>query len=602
MFKEIKELIDLLSAPQRKQLFTLQLLVIFMAISEMISIFSIGPFMAVIANNDLITSNPYLNYLYTYFSFSDNASFIFSLAALIIIIMITAASISMFCTWRLAHFAQKIGAEISMKLYNFYLHEDWLFHSCNNSADLVSKVGVECNRLTNTVINQILMFGQKIFLVLLITMGILIYNPAVGLIGFSLIAVSYVILFNTVRKNLLLNGQNVSKANKLRTKLMQEGFGGIKDLLLNGRQESFTQRYQDISKLFAASQGNTVALAQMPRYILELIAFVSVLLLIMYFVSNDSSSLATILPTLAIYSVAGLKLLPAFQQIYASVASMRANLASFRLVKDDLKEANLFFEQNLAHDQKITFCQQIEIKDLSFGYPVKDNNVINNLSFKINKNQMIGIVGPSGSGKSTLVDLIIGLIEPSDGEILVDNKKLVAYRNYGWKKNIGYVQQNIFLIDDSIQKNIAFGIPVDEIDSKKLNNAIKMANLEELIANLPNGLETNVGERGVQLSGGQKQRIGIARALYNDPEILIFDEATSALDGISEKSVMKALDNFASRKTMIMIAHRLSTVKNCDQIYVLKEGKIEDSGTYDELMSTNKTFQAMSNLSKKNEE
>ena len=333
---------------------------------------------------------------------------------------------------------------------------------------------------------------------------------------------------------------------------------------------------------------------------MELVSFSAAVLLVMYFLVSNQGNLEIILPMVSIYALAGFKLLPAFQQIYFSIATIQANIASYENIQADLKASAMNDVQDIQGSlrdntlEKIKFLHAIQLSNISFAYPGAPQNLLSNLTITFPKNQVIGLVGPSGSGKSTLIDILMGLVEPNAGELKIDEQILRASQKRLLQDTIGFVSQTIFLADSSIKENIGFGIPSSEIIDERVLQAVRLAHLEDVISSLPNGIDTFVGERGVQLSGGQRQRIGIARALYNDPEILVFDEATSSLDGLTEKLIMEAVNSFSGKKTIILIAHRLSTVKSCNLIYFIENGKIADQGTYQHLLESNTSFKKMS--------
>jgi len=398
-----------------------------------------------------------------------------------------------------------------------------------------------------------------------------------------------------VRSRIVRNGKSISRLQSERYQVMSEGFGGIKDILLLSRQNNFVQRFISLSEEFATASGENTALGQLPRYAIELLAYISVITLVLYLIVTYEGDLGVILPMLSVYALAGFKLLPAFQQIYSSFTLIKSHLAAYNAIRDELLKSTLLDISGTSsnYSVKTRFNKTIKFRNITFIYPGKKEPALNSLNLEIESKQIIGLVGPSGSGKSTFTDILLGLIDPSSGQIFIDGEILSNNNKQNWQKNLGFVPQSIFLSDATIKENIAFGISQELIDHDKITKVIKLAHIDEFLNDLPDGINTKVGERGVQLSGGQRQRIGIARALYDDSEVLVLDEATSALDGITEKNVMKAILDFSGKKTIIIIAHRLSTVKNCDQIYIMDKGKVIDFGKYDDLFNRNSIFKKM---------
>ena len=600
MFANLKKLFSLLSPSQRRNLFLLQFLVIFMAFAEIASVFSIGPFMALIGNLDQLNGDGLIAEAYKFSGITDQNNFIIAFGATVISILTLSALISTFTLWRLAMYGAKVGADLGNRLFSYYMNESWLFHSQRNSSDLVNKISVETTRVTGSIILQLMFLNAKATLVLFLSVSIFILDPKIALSGVAIFSFAYLFIYRLVKKQLELNGNMHTQGNRARFQLMSEGFGGIKEILLLGRQNFFKKRFFIASENFFYAWGNSQVLSSVPKYFMELVSFSAAVLLVMYFLVSNQGNLEIILPIVSIYALAGFKLLPAFQQIYFSISTIQANIASYENIKSDLKSSAVHYsDYNYEDDasvssESISFSKAIMLSNISFSYPETSQSLISNLSIEFPKNQVIGLVGPSGSGKSTIIDILMGLVEPDAGELVVDSSALNLLQKRALQNSIGFVSQSIYLADSSIKENIAFGIPPDLIVNTDITRALKLANLEDVIQSLPNGVDTFVGERGVQLSGGQRQRIGIARALYNDPEILVFDEATSPLDGLTEKNIMKAIDSFAGQKTIILIAHRLSTVMNCNLIYYMENGKIIDQGTYQYLIESNANFKQMS--------
>jgi HlyD family secretion protein len=600
MFTQLKELHSLLTIEQRKKLSRLQFLVILMAFAELGSVLSIGPFMALVGDMSQLQGDGIVGDIFRMSGLEDPRAFLFWAGIGVLVALTIAALISMFTIWRLSMYGARVGAELSSRLYRHYMHQPWLFHSSGSSSQLTNQIAQECTRITNGIINPLMQMNARIVMAALMTIAIFVFNPAVAITGLVIFAVAYMAMYKIVRQRLIRNGGTITSAQRMRFKLMGEGFGGIKDALLLGRQQVFTDRFDQASIRFADAQGKNQVMSQIPRFVMELVAFGSVIFLILYLLAAHDGNLGTILPLLSVYALAGFKLLPAFQQIYSSISGIRGNLTAFEGLRDDLRAsatATLQLTPSYNSGERITPRKSIELKNVQFTYPGKAEPALRDLTINIGVNQVIGLVGASGSGKSTAIDLLLGLIQPEKGELLVDGGPVTKQQLRAWQNSLGFVPQSIFLADSSIRENIAFGLPPELVDEEKVQRAATMAHLDELLAELPEGLNTRVGERGVQLSGGQRQRIGIARALYHDADVLILDEATSALDGITEKLIMDAIHDFSGKKTIIMIAHRLTTVKQCDNIFMMSHGEVVDSGTFDELSARNQVFQRMANHS-----
>lgn len=602
MYSLIKQLFTLLTSKQRKRFYRLQVLVIAMAVMELFSIASIGPFMALVADPTLIQSNTILAELYQLSGLNNSNDFLF-LAGLTVLIMLGLSSlISVFTTWRLSLFAYSVGTEIANRLYTYYLQKNWLFHSNTSSSQLTKKITTETNRITQQIIKPLTQLNAKAFLAVLISIAILIYNPLVAFAGLTMFLVGYLIIYKLVRKQIVNNGKAISSTNAQRFHLMHDGFGGIKDILLLHRSTDFINQFNQTGKTLAKAQGINVALSETPRYFMEFIAFGAMIGLVLIQLKLHDGTLSQVLPILAVYALAGFKLLPALQQIYSNTTQIKGNLAAFETIKSDLNAS----QEQISKDKTTAEIHQglnldqfknIVLENITFFYPNKETPALKDLSLHIPINTTVGFVGESGSGKSTTIDLILGLIQPDQGQLCLDHTPITAQNLAAYQANIGFVPQSIFLSEGSIAENIAFGIKRADIDLKQVQQAIQLAHLEELVISLPEGLDTKVGERGVKLSGGQRQRIGIARALYHNSHLLVFDEATSALDGITEKIIMDAIHELSGQRTIILIAHRLKTVQKCDTIFLMEKGKLIGQGSYIDLVERNIKFKEMDRFS-----
>ncbi len=594
MFKLIRNLFNLLSTNQRKRFYVLQFLVIVMSVFEILGVASIIPFMALVGDMSQLEQNTFFAKVYSQSGVASESQFVFYIGLCVLGLLFVSMIISIFTTWGLSMFANKIGTEIADRLYTYYLQKGWLFHASGSSAQLTKKIATETMRVTGAVLVPLMQMNSKVVLSLLMSLSIFFYDPKVALIGLSIFAISYFFLFKGVRNRLNKNGIAISEVNEERFRLMNEGFGGIKDLLLMGRDNDFINRFNRSGKTLAYSQGTNAALAQAPRYFVELLAFGSMIVLILYLIATHNGNLGMILPILSVYAIGIIKLLPAFQQIYSSIAIIKANIPAFESIQQDLHDSlhkeskSQQFEQNHLNPK-----HSISLENITFTYPNKEEPALNKLDMLIPSNSVIGIVGPSGSGKSTLIDILLCLIEPDNGNLKIDDEIINRQNRRSWQNTIGFVAQTIFLSEGTIAENVAFGIPEKQINLSQVQKVLKLAHLSDFISTLDQGIYTKVGERGVQLSGGQRQRIGIARALYHNAEVLVFDEATSSLDGITEKMIMEAIHNFSGKKSIILIAHRLKTVKKCDKIFFIDKGRVADQGTYQELVENNKHFKDM---------
>ena len=596
MLRVIKQLFAVLTPAQRKSYYFLQFLVILMAIMEIVGVASIVPFMALVGDMDQLNQDSIFGKAYIASGINTEFKFVLMLGISVLMLLIIASTVSIFTIWRLTKFAHKTGAELGDRLYSYYLKKDWLFHASGNSSNLIKKIATEIPRTTQGIIVQLMQMNAKIVLAIFVIITVFFYDPKVALSGFLVFSLSYILLFSIVKIRLQNNGKILSEVYQSRFGLMNEGFGGIKDILLLGRDLDFIYRFKETGRKMAYSLGNNAALAQAPRYFIELVAFGSIILLVIYLFVSHNGDLGMILPSLTVYAVASVKILPAFQQIYSSIADIRANIAAFESIEPDLVDSMKIEEFKITSEKKILSPKnKISIENVSFNYDKKEEFALNELNMEIPVKNVIGIVGSSGSGKSTLIDIFLGLIKPKKGHLKVDDTVIDDHNKRSWQNNIGFVAQSIFLSDSSIAENVAFGIPKDKIDTERVLKSLELAHLLELVEGFKDGIYTQVGERGVQLSGGQRQRIGIARSLYHGAEILIFDEATSSLDGITEKMIMQAIHEFSGEKTIILIAHRLKTVEKCDQIFFMDKGRVVDQGTYKELFEKNKLFRNMAN-------
>lgn len=561
---------------------------IFSSILEVFSLALIPLYLEVVQDIGVLTSSRF-HVLISDFELSE-MDLLNLLALVIIFFLITSTFLSYTTLKAVSYFAAELGTKNGDKLYSNYLNQNWLFHAKSNSSSLINNISSEAVRATDLVIFPLLMMNSKLVLSVIVFTGLIIYNPLVTIITLFLFSISYFIFFYKVRGLLTNNGKELSRLYENRFKLMNEGFGGLKDLIVTGKLKYYSEKFNDSGKLVAAARAQNHVLWQAPKYFVELLVFG--LLILFIFITNNISSSNTnnILNILSIYALAAFKLLPSIQQIYASIGQIRGNISSFENIiegldlsntmNDEQKNSKIINEEFLDSFKK----NGLKLSNVSFKYPGTENYSLKDINIHIKPYTQIGIIGPSGSGKSTLLNLLLGLINPTSGSLLIGNKVLTKENYHNLRTHIGFVPQEVFLIDESLEENIAFATPPNEIDHELLKKVCKKANLDDLISNQSEGLKAKVGERGSLFSGGQRQRISIARALYNRPSILILDEATSALDSETEKNIIDALEELKGDiVTTIIVTHSLATVKNSDVIFIIENGQITDFGDLNEL-------------------
>ena len=587
----IKKLLYLLSAQERKKAILLLLMILVMAILDTVGVASILPFIAVLSNPELVQSNEILSKLYQIGNFQNNQDFLFSLGILVFIILCCSLTFKAITIFFQLRFALLREYTIGKRLVEGYLHQPYSWFLNRNSANLGKNILSEVGGIVSGGFMPMMTLISQGAVALSLIILLIFVNPILSFIVAVVLGSAYGLVYGFSRKYLVKIGEERLIANQDRFSAVNEAFSAAKEVKLGGLENLYLNRFSEPAKVFALNQAKARVVEQIPRFVLEAIAFGGLLLVILYLMSK-SGSFTTTLPIIALYAFAGYRLLPALQQIYASLTQLRFAGPALRTIHDDLKNLNVI--KFLSTDKKLILKEKISLENVSYSYPNSTRTALSNLNLNIPAKDTIGLVGATGSGKTSTVDLILGLLEPQSGSLKVDGKVINKNNLRLWQNSIGYVPQQIFLKDDTVAANIAFGIDAKDIDQESIQRAAKISNLHNFITEeLPNGYQTIVGERGMRLSGGQRQRIGIARALYHRPQILIFDEATSALDNITEKIIMEAVYNLGDQITIILIAHRLSTVKMCKNIYFLEKGTIRSKGNYKKLIEDDNKFRQM---------
>jgi len=597
MLKIVRNLFSLFSKNERRQFYWLLAAMIVMAIMQTIGVGSILPFISVVSNPEIVQTNKWIKWLYGIFGFSSINRFLFFSGLVVLAILIVNNFFTAVITWLIFRFTWLRGHSLSKRLLANYLYQPYMFFLNRNSSELSKNVLGEVMTVISGILLPLLNILKSSVMAVFIFFLLIMIDPLLACVVFTVVGCFYAVFFMVVNKGLTIIGQERAEANTQRFKVAGEVFGGIKDLKLLNREDVYLKSFSIASRRIATRHALKATISQLPKFALEIFAFGGILIIILYYLTlyND---IKKVIPIISLYAFAAYRVMPAMQTIFKGVADIKFASAALNILKKDMsnKSVDIVKEREVrATVQSIPVKEKIKLKNITFSYSDRNIAAIRQLNLDIDINTKVGLVGSTGSGKTTIVDILLGLLFPQKGQIQIDDIEITEANLIGWQRNLGYVPQYIFLADDSVLCNIAFGILQEEIDKKDVVRAAKIANLHEFIINeLPYGYETVVGERGIRLSGGQRQRIGIARALYHKPKILILDEATSALDGATEESVMNDILNLAYSLTIVIIAHRLTTVKNCDMIYLLENGRIVASGTYKELKKTNEQFQRMS--------
>ena len=479
-----------------------------------------------------------------------------------------------FLAWRQSKFIFGVQYELSRKLLAIYLRQPYVFHLQRNSAHLIRNVQGELAMFINAAVTPCLTMLAEMLIAVGLFSLLLMVEPLGSLAVISALLLTGTIFQRLTHKYVLSWGQQRLLHEGARIKQIHHALGGVKDVKLLRRELDFLNQYSSHTEKSMQMNQKQFVMQQMPRLWLELLAItgLSILLVVM---ALQGKTAISVLPTLALFAAACFRLMPSANRILSATQQLRYGLPVIDLLRREFK----LQEESEAYKGKSSeFAHALELKDISYIYPGTQKQILDGVSLTISKGQMVGFIGESGSGKSTLIDVILGLLQPVSGQILVDGKDVVGNLR-GWQAQIGYVPQSIFLTDDTLRRNVAFGLSDAEIDDAAVERALRAAQLEKFVEGLPDGVNTTVGERGVRLSGGQRQRIGIARALYHDPAVLVLDEATSALDSETEAQFMQAVDSLHGQKTILIVAHRLSTIEKCDRVYRMAQGKIISEST-----------------------
>jgi ABC-type multidrug transport system fused ATPase/permease subunit len=577
-----RALLRYLSPRRRRQGVLVLVCMLVVATAEFLTLGSILPFLAVIADPHAPDRIPALGALLTALHAREPRAAVLALAGLFGAMAITTAAIRIFMTWLSQKFVFRLGHDIGVMLYERVLYQPYSFHISHSTSEILSSVN-KVQQVVGSVMLPVMQGLTSVFITIFILAGLILVNVQVAFgcaVGFGLI---YFAVSKTTRTQLKLNGKIIAQNNTMRLKTVQEGLGGIRDVIIDQAQPVYVRKFAAVDTKVRDAQAINAMIGVTPRFVLEGLGMAAIALLALM-LAQQKGGLNGALPTLGALAIGAQRLLPLLQQIYNSWTQVAGNQATLFDVLGVLERPMPISAAPGARIAPLPFKRAISLHDVTFRYSEDAPEVLRNVDLTIARGSRVGFIGRTGSGKSTLIDLVMGLLSPTSGKILVDDAVLDAHNIAGWQRQISHVPQAIYLSDATIIENIAFGVNRREIDVARVHDAARKADIEEFILSRDAGYETVVGERGIQLSGGQRQRIGLARALYRQSNVLIFDEATNALDDKTEDSVMQAIDRLGGDITVLIIAHRLTTLKNCDVICRLDQGRIVARGPYEQIV------------------
>ena len=570
----IKQFRYIFNRKQKAGLLLLLIAIIVGTFLELAGVTAIMPFIDVVMNPETIDRKWYLKIPYESLNFQNTTVFIIFVAVVLIAVYILKNVYLCFMYYAQYRFTYDNRRKVATRMLNAYLKQPYSYHRIHPSSELMRNISTDTDRMFDCVLSILQLFTEGcVCVVLVVYLFIMDKSITIG-VG-AILSLFLLVFYRGFKKYLNHVGNENRKYAARITQWLQQSFGGIKEAKILEREDYFLNQFDYNYKKSASYDRKYRFLQVAPRPIMEMVFVAAILAVIIVKLLNGTQS-AYFVSTLSVFVIAAFRLMPSMNRITNYMSVLMFTKGSVEKVYHDLQEVERLEKNKPVEtaDVSLELKKEIQIRNLSFRYPDASENVLENISFTIPKNRSIAFIGPSGAGKTTLADIILGVLEPTAGQICVDGIDIQNCMS-AWHKNIGYIPQSIYLMDASIRENVAFGIPEEQIDETCLRRALEEAQLKEFVDSLPEGLDTVIGESGVRLSGGQRQRIGIARALYNDPDVLVLDEATSALDNETEKAVMDAIDRLAGNKTLIIIAHRLTTITNCDVIYEVKDRQIK---------------------------
>lgn len=566
---------------RRIQFWILLFLMVVSSFAEILNIGAVMPFLGVLIEPEKIYNLKQLNPIMEFLGIKSSGELLLPVILIFGVLVVLTNMMRLSVIWCSTRLSSSVGADLSISVYRRTLYQPYLVHVSRSSSEVISVVIGKVNLAVLTITMTLNLIGAFIMLSAIL-IAILIIDPLVALVAFGGFGLIYFVIIQLMRARLSRSSERIAIESTRVLKILQEGLGGIRDILLDGTQEIYSSIFHRADVRARRAQGNVEIISFSPRYGVETLGLLLILCLT-YFLTTKPDGLGGAIPVLGALALGAQRMMPVLQLAYGSWTGIRGNKTSLQDALDMLDQP-LPDQSYFEGVKPLPFNNELSLSNIGFYYSPQSNWVLRNVDLVIPKGARMGFIGKTGSGKSTLLDLIMGLLQPSEGQIMVDGTPLKASNYRGWQSHIAHVPQMIYLSDNSIEENIAFGVPKGEIDIERVKRCATQAQIAEIIETWPMKYQTNVGERGVRLSGGQRQRIGIARALYKKADVIIFDEATSALDNETEEAVIKAIEGLGNNLTILIIAHRLTTLRDCTQIVELEQGSIARIGSYQNIV------------------
>lgn len=582
IIKLLKQLFLHVSSDRKRQFVLLSVLILVTSFAEIVSIGAVLPFLGALSSPERVFELKSFQPIIQSLNLTEPKQLLLPITIFFILAALWAGVMRILLLWVSTRLSFAIGAGLSANIYKRTLYQPYAVHCARNSSQVIDAISGKVNIVIYSIIVPVLTLISSGAILLVILILLLFVQPIIALaliIGFGII---YGVILYFTRKQLLTNSRCIAHETTQVIKSLQEGLGGIRDVIISGSQRVYCQAYLNADQPLRLAQGNSLFIGASPRYGIEALGMITIAVLA-YLLADNGDELTSVIPILGALALGVQRLLPAFQQAYGSWTQIRSGQSSLLDVLE-LLDQPLPDREDLETLKPLTFNHHITLNRVGFSYGYKIPRVLSNISLTIPKGSRVGFIGVTGSGKSTLLDIIMGLLQPTEGTLQVDNQVITSSNQRSWRARISHVPQTIFLADSSVEENIAFGFPKSEVDHNRVRWAAEQAQIAESIESWPDQYRTFVGERGVRLSGGQRQRIGIARALYKQADVIIFDEATSALDKETESAVMQSIEKMSNDLTILIIAHRLSTLNGCSQIVEINSGSIKQIGSYQDFM------------------